>query len=1671
MKLHLNLTLRRAVLAAMAMVTLGTAQADISTTTDNLKAYITGEGEYSADAWNSFLADKGSVTIGSQTGDGTVTLTGGSYDKAPNVFIGGTNGNNGVLNVGNSSLNVSGELNLGNSLAGGEGELTINGGSVHVGNSLYVGCYNGSGSITAENATITVTGGSNHPDYDNVFAMGYRESVQNGIDEVSLKNSSITVGAAGGKLDVTTIGRGGGYAFLTLDQGSTATFHDQTIVGERANSHGEITVNVDNTLNLGSATILGHDLGAEGSIIILGAANATGDIYVGKSGWGGLELMEGGKLSATGKSIILGSEASGEGLLDMSGTSTATADKIYIGTAGKGNVLLADTASLTATSQIVVGTNAGSLIGDPASNYNMTSTLVTEAGTKLTTPLLSIGDTNTGSAVIGGTLDTDTLQLGRTATGNGTLTIEDTASVDTITNLIVGYEGTGVLNTSADLTATNATVAGTSSKLNIDGGTTKLTEVAILAGTLNNNAGTAKLMDGDTIVGVGGAINTAAGAETSIENLVLTSGGTLSNAGITVVDNAVVEKNSSITATGGNLQITTEVLSYGEINVSDAADLLTEGCLTNKGTITNNGRWNIDGEATSTVGTIVNNGTMTLKEGATLVTSTVEGTGDTTLNTGAAWTITGQTTQDIIENNGERITIQGAGRIDANSLTGTGFAAIVVDKNTASTTADTIIDLDNAPTGKIAVAIDLSNATALVGKNVDFLTVGNNLTAINYDDIYTTGNDGAVIKWGDDYIKLGESTRTNSVTGADGSITTTTTTITEKINFAESAGSTADATTGLKFLRYEMTEATDVSVDWSGVAKVEIEVKSEILETAQQQIEENKIAKVEQEKIVIPDDATEDKKAEIEAQNAIIEAQNAANAAAKEFIAEAGTVQKVEINNGYVTVTDETTGTTTTEEKKTQVVIAKDVTTEGTGTMQVQSVVVNQVTKFNDPTVEDKKETIAVSGIGIVFEGETKHNGKTDNDGNKVLGGEIGFAKDTQTGIVKLENEETSVLEETEVKKVDIVQVKENAKVEISNLDMHATHSLTIGAESSDSKTSLVLDNVTMHVGGETDVNVLHMVEVTKYNGKGEKIGSELKPVESEAHLTTKNVIANSEVTLLGASVIKFEEIDFGKTDEQLAGSGMNREEIDKLHGTTEIKNSRIVLSGGEAQLGEDNFTDDKGTEHKYQTIQLTNSTIKGSGHVKNVHLDAGSKLTVGSSPGVMKASNLTNNGTTEFYFITTSSEWQNHNNGAGITATEGTGAISQLYVDASVTLNGAVTFVYQEWNGSEFVNCTDQQAARKLIGSYITEDTVITFVTGNTSQLTLAENFDILEETLPILTDGMEWNLAEMLTAGTATVISEKLEEPYRIANTLVSAGDTVLNFGRLASSQASLRKAGTTRTWASAIANFDSVDGSSTANGYSTDTWGAAVGVDHAFAKNTVMGVALARTYGENTPDHGTDFYDAGSIDQDATMVGIYGTHKFRTKGLLNDVKLNAFAAYGWFENESSRNSLKKHHNATAEWDSNAWVLSASLSRDITSDDGLVVSPYVGVEYTKASMDEFSEKGRTYEATYKADQDYSNLAVKVGVNVSKTMGSFTPYAGIAYINDVNRDTPKVTATGKRDTITGKAAMPGRSAVQLKVGANWQLTESWDLNAGYNAELRDGATEHNANVGVGYTF
>ncbi|MBR5878969.1 MAG: hypothetical protein IKY91_05405, partial [Akkermansia sp.] len=221
MKLHLNLTLRRAVLAAMAMVAVGTAQAETTTYNGKGDAYITGEGTLESNEWNDIWNKHKSstLTIGTSEGAAVVGLEKKTYNKGQIIFIGGrgnnsdaTTGSNGTLNVGSGTLNVSNAIHVGNSQSQVTGMLTINGGSVIAGSELTVGAYKGTGMVDVKNGSLTVK-----TDADGgVLRVGYHNGGHNTHQEdgILLIGSTLTVGEAGGAKDLTSIGHENSVAAL-----------------------------------------------------------------------------------------------------------------------------------------------------------------------------------------------------------------------------------------------------------------------------------------------------------------------------------------------------------------------------------------------------------------------------------------------------------------------------------------------------------------------------------------------------------------------------------------------------------------------------------------------------------------------------------------------------------------------------------------------------------------------------------------------------------------------------------------------------------------------------------------------------------------------------------------------------------------------------------------------------------------------------------------------------------------------------------------------------------------------------------------------------------------------------------------------------------------------------------------------------------------------------------------------------------------------------------------------------------------------------------------------------------------------------------------------------------------------------------------------------------------
>ncbi|MGN0836416.1 MAG: autotransporter outer membrane beta-barrel domain-containing protein, partial [Akkermansia sp.] len=479
--------------------------------------------------------------------------------------------------------------------------------------------------------------------------------------------------------------------------------------------------------------------------------------------------------------------------------------------------------------------------------------------------------------------------------------------------------------------------------------------------------------------------------------------------------------------------------------------------------------------------------------------------------------------------------------------------------------------------------------------------------------------------------------------------------------------------------------------------------------------------------------------------------------------------------------------------------------------------------------------------------------------------------------------------------------------------------------------------------------------------------------------------------------------------------------------------------------------------ENTQEKITFTESaTLSGTGTVSGISMTGGT-LRIGNSPGVMHLGDADFRGGEWKFCLITSADW----NGTVSAATHH----SQLDLTGTTTVNNVrVSFYYEKANpnGSGYVTSD----ASELADTFAEGDS-LTLITG-TQHLTGSYTVDYAS--LPALASGYIWETGDLFSEGTITVIEEWQEDVAMVADSAVSAADIASGFSRTALAQAAMPRSGANRTWASALGNFRNINSHSGVSGYEGKNFGAAVGFDRSIGKNSLLGLALGYSTGDYSMDSGNGFYSAAKVDQDATLIGLYGF----TEGAKSGLRLSGFVTYGAFEQEADRYSTTTGRRAHTEWDADAWNIGATLSKEIELSCGSKLTPFVGVEYSYVSLDDATESG-AYAARYREESAYQNLALKLGATLSRdiklSQGTLTPYASVSYTGDALRRNAKLSATGLHGEDAGHSVKTSRNAVELRVGGNWAITESWSAGASYSAELRDDATRQNVNVNVGYSF
>ena len=305
------------------------------------------------------------------------------------------NGTNSLLNVGTNSTGIGvGLIGTGSLQVTGGGTVTIGPtsaghGALNIGdNATAVGTVTVSGtgsSITTVGTNGFVNVGVPGTGVLNIDAGGLVSSsagVFIGTGGTSVSKGTVTVD--NGKLTTTagmSVGRDGTGA-LTVQNGGTASSSGLN-VGFNAGSQGTLVVNAGGTLNTGAGGALSDinatGTGHAGAAVGGGIWNVGGQLIVGDTGNGSLDINSNGIVNAGSNSIDIGNQSGGSGTFAVnSGQLLDSTGQIFIASpAGSNGTLAVSTGGFVSTNALIVGTggfvemNGGTLqVFNPAGIQN-----------------------------------------------------------------------------------------------------------------------------------------------------------------------------------------------------------------------------------------------------------------------------------------------------------------------------------------------------------------------------------------------------------------------------------------------------------------------------------------------------------------------------------------------------------------------------------------------------------------------------------------------------------------------------------------------------------------------------------------------------------------------------------------------------------------------------------------------------------------------------------------------------------------------------------------------------------------------------------------------------------------------------------------------------------------------------------------------------------------------------------------------------------------------------------------------------------------------------------------------------------------------------------------------------------------------------------------------------
>ena len=211
--------------------------------------------------------------------------------------------------------------------------------------------------------------------------------------------------------------------------------------------------------------------------------------------------------------------------------------------------------------------------------------------------------------------------------------------------------------------------------------------------------------------------------------------------------------------------------------------------------------------------------------------------------------------------------------------------------------------------------------------------------------------------------------------------------------------------------------------------------------------------------------------------------------------------------------------------------------------------------------------------------------------------------------------------------------------------------------------------------------------------------------------------------------------------------------------------------------------------------------------------------------------------------------------------------------------------------------------------------------------------------------------------------------------------------------------------------------------------------------------------------------------SYEGEGMRYGIYGSLAVAEAGYISLV------AGGGQTNYDSKRPLPFGESATASPEASDWFTRVEAGWRI--DLGLTLTPFVGLQYSKSTLEAFTEESDSVYALAMDESEVERSEGYAGLDVSKTFPAkdaatvLRPYARVLLRSDFSDEPDALRVRldqGNSSSFDYQSEQVKTDGIETGAGIAWSNLETgWGVNIGYTGFFGDDQESHLVNMGISY--